>query len=100
MPIDGSMDKEDVGSICNGILLDHKKYYVWNNAICSKVDEPDIFILSEVSQTKTNTVWYHLHVESKKKWQKKTYLQSRNRLTDIESKLTVTKVEMGGGGIN
>ena len=26
----------------------------------------EIIILSEVSQTKTNIVWYHLHVESKK----------------------------------
>ena len=26
----------------------------------------EIIILSEVSQRKTNTVWYHLYVESKK----------------------------------
>ena len=26
----------------------------------------EIVILSEVSQTKTNIIWYHLHVESKK----------------------------------
>ena len=32
-----------------------------------------------------------------KKWYKRTYLQNRNRLTDIESKLTVTKGERGGG---
>ena len=28
--------------------------------------DPEIVILSEVSQRKTNTVYYHLHVESKK----------------------------------
>ena len=26
----------------------------------------EIIILSEVSQGETNTIWYHLHVESKK----------------------------------
>ena len=48
-----------------------------------------------LNQTMTNTIWYNLHVESKKlyKW---IYLQNRNRLTDIENKLTVTKVEWGG----
>ena len=49
----------------------------------------EIIILSEVSQRKTN-IWYCLDVESKKrnKW---TYLQNRNRLTDIENKLMATK---------
>ena len=41
----------------------------------------EIIILSEVSQTKTNIIWYHLYVESKKKWYKGNYLQNRNRLT-------------------
>ena len=31
-------------------------------------------------------------------WCKWTYLQNRNRLTDIESKLTVAKGDSGGGG--
>ena len=35
------------------------------------------------------------------KWYKWTYLQNRNRLTDIENKLKVTRGESGkGGGIN
>ena len=57
----------------------------------------EIIILSEINQLKTN-VWYPLYVESKKqhKW---TYLENRNRLTDIENKPTVTKMK-GGGGIN
>ena len=29
-----------------------------------------IIILSEVRQRKTNIIWYHLYVESKKKWYK------------------------------
>ena len=28
--------------------------------------DPEISILSEVSQPKTNIIWYHLYVESKK----------------------------------
>ena len=32
------------------------------------------------------------------KWYKWTYLQNRNRLSDIENKLLVIKEESGGGG--
>ena len=39
---------------------------------------------------------YHLYVESKI-WHKWTYLQNRNRLTDIENKLMVTKGEREWG---
>ena len=56
----------------------------------------EIIILSEVNQIKTNTIRYHLYVESKI-WYKWTYLQNRNRLRDIENKLMVTKGERGGG---
>ena len=54
------------------------------------MDGLKIIILSEVCQTKTNIILYHLYVESKK-WYKWTYLQYRNRLTDLEDKLVVTK---------
>ena len=51
-------------------------------------------ILSEVSQTgKRNIAWYCLYGESKKKWYKRTYFQNRNRFTDLESRLTVTRRE-------
>ena len=36
-----------------------------NNAICGNMDGPRNFILSEVSQAKTNML-YHLYVEPKK----------------------------------
>ena len=59
-----------------------------------------IIILSEVSQTeKDKFMWYHLYVEYKK-WYKWTYLQNRNRLTDIENKFMVTKGDSDGGEIN
>ena len=44
------------------------KYYIKENEIISFTAtwmNLEIIILSEVSQKKTNTVWYHLHVESK-----------------------------------
>ena len=56
----------------------------------------EIAILSEVTQTKTNTIRYPLYVESKNMY-KLAYLQNRNQLTYIENKLTVTKGEMGKG---
>ena len=38
---------------------------------------------------------YYLYVKSKKRY-KWTYLQNRNRLTDLENKIMVTKVERCG----
>ena len=77
MSIDRGMDKENVVSLYNGILLSHKK---WNNAICSNMDRPRHY-LSEKSQRKTNAIWYHIYVESEI-WYKWTCLQNRNALTN------------------
>ena len=52
----------------------------------------EIIILIKVSQRKTNTMWYHLYVESKI-WHKWTYPQNRNTLTDIQNRLVVVKGE-------
>ena len=54
--------------------------------------DPKIIILSKIRTRKTNTVWYHLYVESKiqHKW---IYLWNRNRLTDIENRAVVAKGE-------
>ena len=59
----------------------------------------EIIILSEFSKRKTNTIWYHLYVESKirHKW---PYLRNRNILTVIENRLLVAKLEGGRGGMN
>ena len=53
--------------------------------------ELDIVILSEASQTKRNTMQYHLYVESKKKWYKCTYFKNRNRFTNLENELKDTR---------
>ena len=52
-------------------------------------------MLSEISYRKMNTVYFYLHVESKKKneWMNTT----RKRFTGIENKVVVTSGERGEG---
>ena len=52
------MDKEDAVHIYNGILLSYKKDEILPFAATWL--DPEIIILSEVSQRKTNTIGYHL----------------------------------------
>ena len=54
--------------------------------------------MTEVRKRKTNTIWYHLHAESKI-WHKRTYLWNRNRITNIENRLVVVKGEGVRGGM-
>ena len=59
------MDKEDVVYIHNGIVLSHKK-----NEILPFVKtwmDLESVMLREITQKKTNTLWFHLYVESKAK---------------------------------
>ena len=98
MSMDRWTDKEDVVHIYNGVLLIYKKE--WNNAICSNMDGLRDSHICEIRQIKTNIIWYHLYVESKKeKRYKWPYIQNRNRPTDIENKPMVTKAE-GERGTN
>jgi len=55
------MDEEDVVHIYNGVLLSHKK----NKISAATWLQLETVMLSDVSQRKTNTIWYHLYVESK-----------------------------------
>ena len=41
-------------------------------------------VLSEISHTKTNTTWYHLHVESKENHEQTS--PNRNRVIDTEDR--------------
>ena len=53
------MDKEDVGCMCvwyNGILFSHKNE--WNLSFVRTRKEPEAIMASEISQRKTNTVWF------------------------------------------
>ena len=56
----------------------------------------ELVILKEVSwKGKTNIIWYHTYVESKiGHWE--TYLQPRERLTDIEKRLEIAKGKKAG----
>ena len=97
MSIDRGMDKEDVVHIYKGILLSHKKER--NITICSNMDGPRNY---HTKWSKSDLDKYHvisLTCRIKKKIQM-NYLQIRNRLTDIENKLMITKRERGGGAIN
>ena len=72
----------------NGILLSHKM-----NKILSFLTtwiQLEIIILSEVSQKEKDK--FHMILESKI-WHKWTYLQYRNRCTDIDHRLVVAKGE-------
>ena len=87
------MDKKDVtySHIHNGILLSHTKQ--WNNTTDSNMDGPgDYHSKWNLSQRKVIIIWYHLYVEPKI-WNKRTYLQNRNRLIGIENKPMITKGE-------
>ena len=54
-------------------------------------------ILSEVSQTEKDKYYMISFICGiQAKWYKWTYLQQRNRLTDIENKVMVTKGEEDG----
>ena len=54
---------------------------------------------SKISQTEKNKYVILLIYGIRKRY-KGTYLQNRNRPTDTENKLMVTKEERGGGGVN
>ena len=77
-------DEEDVVCACCGTLLCHEKE--WIMPFAATWMDPEVIILSEISQTeKDNIIWHHLYVDSKK-WYNWTYVQNGNRLTDIEHK--------------
>ena len=90
MYIDGWMDKEDVVHTYKRILFSHTRNKIMSFAVTWM--QPEIIILSEVNQTKTNAIWYHLHMESKR-----TYLWNRHTLTGVENRLVVAKGEVGKG---
>ena len=84
------MDKEDVVHIYNGILLNRKKE--WNNVICSNMDGPRDYRTKWSKPDRERQISCDItYMWNLKIWYKWTYLQHRNRPTDIENKLMVTK---------
>ena len=76
------------GTIHNGILLSHKKNQIMPFA--AMWTQLEILILGDVRKRKTPITWYHLQVESKVR-HKRTYLQSRSSLTDMENRPVVAE---------
>ena len=69
----------------------------WNNAICSDMDGPGDYHTKWSRSYRERQISYDIaYMQNLKKWYKWIYLQNRNRLTDIENKLMVTKKERGG----
>ena len=63
VPVNTWMDKEVVVHIYNGILFKYKKNK--NLVICNNMDGPGGIMLSEVSQTEKDRLWFHLYMGSK-----------------------------------
>ena len=76
----------------SGILVIKKNEIM---PLAAKWMDPEMIILSRVSQT--NTIWYHFCVESKI-WHKRTYLQ--NRQTHRHKKQTCDNQSGQRGGLN
>ena len=52
-------------------------------------------MLSEISQTKTNIIWFHLYIDSKEQKNK----QNRNKLVDTEKRQIVARREVLRGWV-
>ena len=97
MPIDRWMDKEDVVHIYNGILLSHRKEWSW--VICRDMDGPrECHTEWSKSEREKQISYNNAYMWNLEKWHRWSYLQSRNRDTDIENKCMDTKGD--GGGMN
>ena len=69
----------------------------WNNAIYSNMDGPRDYHTKWSKSERERQVSYDItYMWNLKKGYKWTYLQNRNRPTDIENKLMVTKGERWG----
>ena len=53
---------------------------------------PEGIMLTEIRQKKTNTIWFHLYVESKKENNEQT---KTNGILSTEKKLVATRGELG-----
>ena len=68
----------------------------WNNAICSHLEGPgDYYTKRSKSDRERQRSYDITYTQNIKKWYKWTYLQKRNRLTDLENELMVTRGKAG-----
>ena len=70
----------------------------WNSAICSNMGGPRDCHTEWSKSEKEKQISYNIaYMWNLEKWYRRTYLQSRNRVTDVENKRMVTKGSCGGG---
>ena len=84
MSIDRWMNKEVVVYIYSEPLLHHKKAWIWVR--CNEVDEPRAYHTEWSKSEREKQISYGItYMWNLEKWYRWTYLQSRNRDTDIEN---------------
>ena len=88
------MDREAMIYIYNGILLSHKNEQIRAN--WTDMDEPRICHM-EWSQKEKKISYINAYVLNLEKWYWWTYLQGKNRDTDVENWLVDTVGEREGG---
>ena len=71
----------------NGKLLSHKEE--WNNAVCSHMNRPRDCHTKWSKSDRERQISYNITYMWNLK--KGTYLQNRNRVTDVENKLTIIR---------
>ena len=82
--------------IYNGILLSHKKE--WNCAVFRDMDGPrGCHTEWSKSEREKQILYINIYIWNLEKWYRWTYLQSRNRDSDVENQHMDTK---GGGGMD
>ena len=92
------MDKNVVVCIYNGILLGHNNEQIWISS--SEVIEPRAYYTEWSKSEREKQILYTIaYTWNLEKWYSWTYLQGRNRDTDIENRPVGTVVE-GKGRIN
>ena len=98
MSIDRWMDKEVVVDIYNGIILSHKKEYIWISS--NEVDGPRAYY-TEWSKSEREKQISHIFVYwwNLERWYWSSYLQSSNLDSDMENRLLDT-LEKGESGMN
>ena len=85
------MGKEDVVGIYDEILLNRKKNEIMPFAATQM--DVEIVILSEVSQTKADIIWYHLYMES---WKSELIYKTKTDSQILLKNLWLPKGKGGG----